>query len=98
RDIAVSGELASRSEVLGDTDPVISKLLSLAAWRLNPSSDARYAMLTAAALPGTGILTGHGGGVFSVAFSPDGKTLASGSDDHAIRLWDVATGRPIGQP
>ncbi len=79
RDIAVSGELASRSEALADTDPVLSKLLSLAAWRLHPSSDARYAMLTAAALPGIGILTGHTDQVYSVAFSPDGKTLASGS-------------------
>jgi RNA polymerase sigma factor (sigma-70 family) len=36
------------------------------------------------------------GRAMSVAFSPDGKTLAAGMRDGAIRLWDVATGREVG--
>jgi WD40 repeat protein len=34
-------------------------------------------------------LKGHKFGVESVAFSPDGKLLASGSSDNTIILWEV---------
>ena len=33
-----------------------------------------------------------------MTFSPDGTTLASASPDHTVRLWDLATSRPIGAP
>ncbi|MGE5656038.1 MAG: protein kinase domain-containing protein [Actinomycetota bacterium] len=37
----------------------------------------------------------HSNAVGSVAFSPDGLTLASGSKDKTIKIWDVATGNLI---
>lgn len=43
-------------------------------------------------------LTDYTGGIPSVAFSPDGKTLAVASDDGPPALWDVATGRQVGPP
>ena len=38
-------------------------------------------------------LAGHTYSIQAAAFSPDGRTLATGSTDHTVRLWDLATGQ-----
>ena len=40
-------------------------------------------------------ITGHKGNIWTFAYSPDGKTLASSGADGTIRLWDLATGNEI---
>ena len=34
----------------------------------------------------------------SAAFSPDGKRIVTASSDKTARVWDAATGQPIGEP
>ena len=40
-------------------------------------------------------LRGHSGDVNSVAYSPDGKHVLSGSDDKTVKIWDAQTGKEV---
>ena len=46
-------------------------------------------------MPRLVVQTGHSDAIWSVSFSPNGKTVITGSLDKTVRLWDVASGREI---
>ncbi|HUG35277.1 MAG TPA: hypothetical protein VMJ90_10950, partial [Anaerolineales bacterium] len=98
--IARAGELAAQSQRLLTTNLQNSLLLAVEAFDMADTLQSRTALLDAAVaspqllqfLP-----PGHTETVTSVAFSPDGKILASGSADDNILLWDMDTSQLIGQ-
>jgi hypothetical protein len=62
---------------------------------LAPVQDSLNQAMTRIRVPIT--LEGHESFVTSVAFSPDGKLIVSGSGDKTVRLWDIE-GNPVGLP
>ncbi|UJV43661.1 nSTAND1 domain-containing NTPase [Streptomyces sp. AMCC400023] len=90
---ALSRQLAAQSDALIDTDPDLASLLALQAYRTSPTTEATASLYTAADLPLQHRLTGHKDRVTSASFSRDGRTLATGSYDGTVRLWETATGR-----
>lgn len=92
-------QLSAQALALQDRQYDLALLLSVEAYSHTHNFQARYSLLdTLQYSPRLStFLQGHTGYVGSVAFSPDGKMLASGSGDNTIILWDVAARQQRGQ-
>ena len=106
-------ELAARArlenDVTGQLNLMLAREAVLATWLTDTSvitqpfvtleaDDAlRFAVDNASVRPEIFPRRRHTDQVTSVAFSPDGRQIVSGSDDQTLRLWDVATGEEVRQ-
>jgi WD40 repeat protein/transcriptional regulator with XRE-family HTH domain len=99
--ISLSHQLATESLIIDSGDPLAARQLAVAAWHVYPTDQAASVMTTLLTeQQHDGILLGDpaNGGMTAVAFSPDGKLLATGYGDGTARLWNPATEQAVGVP
>jgi WD domain, G-beta repeat len=101
RDQAIANQIAVVADQLTAANPSLAAQLDVAANQFSSTPDSETRLLDTTTTPLSSRLTGPAGLVESVAFSPNGKTLAAGGDDSRVWLWDLANpAHParLGQP
>jgi WD40 repeat protein len=98
---AVFNQIVAEAGQLQGTNQSLAAQLNLTAWQMHhtPALTAQLLSTSTAALANP--VTGPASAVLSVAFSPDGRTLAAGTYDDKVWLWNVTSPghpTPIGQP
>jgi hypothetical protein len=93
RDLATSGQAAIEAGKLRISDPALAMQLSLIAYQIAPTAEARTSLLEATGGPPVTRLLGPAGAELNaVAYNPDHTLLAAGSANGTVQLWDA--GRP----
>ncbi|WP_214320491.1 WD40 repeat domain-containing serine/threonine-protein kinase [Nonomuraea sediminis] len=96
RDVLAAKQVAGEADRMRTTDPAKAMLLSVAAWKVAPQSDARSALTASAQQQETAVFhdpSATGGA--QRALSRDGRTMVSVSDG-GVNVYDVRTGRRTG--
>jgi hypothetical protein len=93
----LSETIARQALGVVDSDPDYSLLLALAAFEeCAPTALAVRALIAALVVsPVRAVLRGHDDGVLAIAWSPDGRRLATGSSDRTVRIWDTSSGSEL---
>ncbi|MBX6749259.1 MAG: WD40 repeat domain-containing protein [Micromonosporaceae bacterium] len=95
RDLAVSRQIAVTANELRATDVALAAQLSLAAYRVAPTPEARASLLEAYAQPTVSRLISGSGFLQTVVVSADGRLMVIADIDGAIRLYDTSVTPPV---
>ncbi|AWW43463.1 NACHT and WD repeat domain-containing protein [Streptomyces cadmiisoli] len=102
RNEAVFNQIRAEAERLRGSQASLGAQLDLVTHRMRPQASSLYGdLITDANTALSAPLTGHAGDIISVAYSPDGRILASSGSDRTLRLWDMgdpAHPKPLGAP
>ncbi|MDX6239968.1 MAG: hypothetical protein QOG10_4783 [Kribbellaceae bacterium] len=96
RDLAVSRQVAITADRLRATDPGLAAQLSLAAYRIAATMEARSSLLDATGVPPVTRIVRPSKGPQNIIFTPDGRTMigaGAGPSDTAVLCWNVSDPR-----